>query len=245
MKSRLNVVPIRAVVIGVPAHNEVERVAASVTSMLEAVDALGPGIDAHLTVAADRCSDGTEDVIAAIAANHSQVHVVAGCWGTAGGARRAAIARGLAAMTSADTRRLDEVWIATTDADTVVTIDWLQRQMSYANTGFDAVAGVVELLDDADRSPAIAGHFALHYAFDEINSHSHVHGANLGVRATAYLAAGGFPDVACSEDHALWNELLRLGRPCASPIDVRVLTSARLDGRAIGGFADTLAEAMR
>jgi len=245
VKAGLNVVPIRAVVIGVPAHNEVQRVAASVTSMLEAVEALGPGIEVHLTVAADRCSDGTEHVIAAIAEHHPQVHIASGRWGTAGGARRAAIARGLAAMTSADTRRLDEVWIATTDADTVVTDDWLQRQLSYADNGFDAVAGVVELMDDADRSPAIAGHFALHYAFDEINSHSHVHGANLGVRATAYLAAGGFPDLACSEDHALWNELLRLGRPCASPVDVRVLTSARLNGRAIGGFADGLAKAMR
>ena len=33
--------------------------------------------------------------------------------------------------------------------------------------------------------------------------HSHVHGANLGFRASAYLTAGGFPPVPTAEDHAL------------------------------------------
>ena len=33
--------------------------------------------------------------------------------------------------------------------------------------------------------------------------HSHVHGANLGFRAAAYLRADGFPDVPTGEDRAL------------------------------------------
>ena len=33
--------------------------------------------------------------------------------------------------------------------------------------------------------------------------HAHVHGANLSFRASAYLEAGGFPELPTAEDHAL------------------------------------------
>lgn len=72
------------------------------------------------------------------------------------------------------------------------------------------------------------------------DSHTHVHAANLGVRASAYLAVGGFSELQVAEDHALWNELRRRRFHCVSPLDVRVSTSARLRARAPGGFGDTL-----
>jgi hypothetical protein len=67
-----------------------------------------------------------------------------------------------------------------------------------------------------------------------------VYGANLGVRADAYLAVGGFPPVGAGEDAALWRALAAAGLPTASPTSVRVRTSGRLHGRARGGLADLL-----
>jgi hypothetical protein len=72
-----------------------------------------------------------------------------------------------------------------------------------------------------------------------------VHGANLGVRADAYLDVGGWRDVRVSEDHCLWNRLIRRGWRLRSPTASVVLTSGRLRGRARGGFADTLARELR
>jgi hypothetical protein len=70
-------------------------------------------------------------------------------------------------------------------------------------------------------------------------SHTHVHGANLSVRADAYEDVGGWSDLALAEDHCLWGRLRRRLRG-SSPVSSVVTTSARLQGRATGGFADTL-----
>jgi cellulose synthase/poly-beta-1,6-N-acetylglucosamine synthase-like glycosyltransferase len=71
-------------------------------------------------------------------------------------------------------------------------------------------------------------------------SHSHVHGANLSMRADAYLDAGGWSKLPLAEDHCLWQRLKRRGWRVASTAKSVVVTSARLEGRASGGFADTL-----
>jgi hypothetical protein len=69
-----------------------------------------------------------------------------------------------------------------------------------------------------------------------------VHGANLGVRADAYLEAGGFAGLATGEDHALWNALRQRGRRMVSKRAVKVTTSSRIRARARHGFAGFLAE---
>jgi hypothetical protein len=67
-----------------------------------------------------------------------------------------------------------------------------------------------------------------------------VHGANLGVSAQAYLRAGGFAPLACSEDVALVEQLQATGARIAWSAAPRVVTSARRASRARGGFGDTL-----
>jgi thymidine phosphorylase len=67
-----------------------------------------------------------------------------------------------------------------------------------------------------------------------------VHGANLGVSAEAYLRAGGFQALACSEDVALVEALKASGARIAWSAAPRVTTSARTNARARGGFGDTL-----
>jgi len=50
----------------------------------------------------------------------------------------------------------------------------------------------------ADKAQLLREHFARTYHDRE--DHRHIHGANLGVCALAYQAAGGFAAVACHED---------------------------------------------
>jgi hypothetical protein len=77
---------------------------------------------------------------------------------------------------------------------------------------------------------------------DGTGSHTHVHGANLGFRAAAYLTAGGFPAAATAEDHALVTALEATGSRILRTRAVTVRTSARPRARAPHGFSHYLTE---
>jgi glycosyltransferase involved in cell wall biosynthesis len=232
------VAPVRAIVVGVPARDEEESVAACIASIDRAATAVAP-VPVVLVLAADRCTDATAVVAAQLAPVSVTLEVMCGAWGSAGAARAAAIERALAVIGGCPT----ETWIATTDADTTVGADWLSRQLDHVRSGAEAIAGIVELLDDRHRSERVVRAFQSIYRLEGDNAHPHVHGANLGVRADWYAAAGGFAGIEVGEDHALWTTLRRLGARCLSTIDGRVATSARLHSRAPDGFADTLRRA--
>jgi hypothetical protein len=74
--------------------------------------------------------------------------------------------------------------------------------------------------------------------YHAVEHHPHVHGANLGFTAAAYVDCGGWPPDAADEDVAIVAALSdrRLIRTATLP----VTTSARRDARATGGFGDTL-----
>jgi hypothetical protein len=133
----------------------------------------------------------------------------------------------------AETTPPERVWLASTDADSTVPPDWLQVQLEYANQGFEAVLGTVQVADWSERSPRVAQEFTERYQARD--DHPHVHGANMGMTAAAYLGAGGVPPLALSEDHGLAQSLagarlVRTGR-------IPVTTSSRIASRAGGGFA--------
>ena len=71
--------------------------------------------------------------------------------------------------------------------------------------------------------------------------HSHVFGANLGFTAEAYIKGGGVPTMTTGEDQALWEAFRSSGSRAVSVTGDPVATSARLVGRAPGGFAALLA----
>lgn len=83
------------------------------------------------------------------------------------------------------------VWLATTDADTVVPPHWLRRQVSHADQGWNVVLGTVTVADWSEHPPDVPAAFAARYESGD-RPHPHVHGANIGIRASAYQAAGGF-----------------------------------------------------
>lgn len=224
--------------IGIPARNEAELVLHSIESVLRSADALDDPSAVRLVVACDTCNDATADIANFVVQRDSRVEVIEGTWYSAGASRAAAIQRALDAVRCG--AGLSDIWVATTDADTVVPADWLFWHAAHWSKGDDAVAGVVDLLDDDAEVRAV---FGRHYVLSD-DSHGHVHGANLGVRADAYLEVGGLPPVDLAEDHALWNALRKGGFVCRSSVSLRVATSGRLTGRAVGGFADTLHKLM-
>lgn len=220
--------------IGIPARNEAQLVSRCIESVLASADALSDPSAVRLVIGCDSCSDATADIARAIALGDDRVDVIEGTWRSAGACRAAAIRHALEVVRSGTS--LSDIWVATTDADTVVPSDWLCAHAAHWSQGDDAVAGVVDLLDDdADILRVFGRHYVLGH-----DSHGHVHGANLGIRADAYLSVGGFPSADLAEDHALWHALRRAGFTCRSSVALRVSTSARLTSRAVGGFADTL-----
>jgi hypothetical protein len=72
------------------------------------------------------------------------------------------------------------------------------------------------------------------------DQHPHVHGANLGFRASAYLRAGGFPALPTAEDQALVEALAAGGCRVLRTRALPVVTSARRDSRAPDGFGHYL-----
>jgi hypothetical protein len=130
----------------------------------------------------------------------------------------------------------EQIWLATTDADSEVPFDWLAYQTGGHAEGVGGWAGTVQVAE-WDEQPAGAREW-----FDRLyrNDRRHVHGANLGFTAAAYRDIGGFAGLACSEDHALYEALGQAGHRVVADGNAPVLTSARREGRAPGGFSDTL-----
>jgi hypothetical protein len=157
-----------------------------------------------------------------------QVVVLDACNDFSGAIARAA---GAAMLLTAGAR-----WLAFTDADSRVSAAWLVAQLSL---GTDAVCGSIAVDDWSAHPHSVRDHFRKVYV--DADGHRHVHGANLGVSAEAYLRAGGFPPLACSEDLALVDRLIGSGARIAWSAAPRVTTSARSATRARGGFGDTLA----
>jgi glycosyltransferase involved in cell wall biosynthesis len=223
---------IQAVGVVVPAHDEQDLLPSCLASLRRAEHVLH-NMPVHLVVVADACRDGT--IEAARSAGAAVVTIAAR---NVGAARAAGVREVLHRTLLVDPAAL---WLATTDADTVVPPSWLRQQVQYADRGWDAVVGVVRVADWSGRRPSTRSFFGDYYDGDD-GPHPHVHGANLGFRAGAYLRAGGFPDVPTAEDHALVASMATHGSRVLRTRMVTVVTSARTQARAPHGFSDFLTQ---
>jgi hypothetical protein len=131
-------------------------------------------------------------------------------------------------------------WLANTDADCEVPETWLTDQLMIAFQGVEAVAGIIEVDSFREHGPVVQERFRLSYTISADGTHPHVHGANMGVRADAYLRAGGWLSLETAEDHDLWHRLHEFGHRRLSASKLQVRTSGRKLGRAPQGFADAL-----
>lgn len=227
---------VRRVVVAIPARDEEQLLVVCLVSVKRAVSALllvRPDIDALVVVGLDACIDSS----AAVAAS-AGVHTVDLRGEGVGATRDAAIHHGLSVLGSSDRGRNleDDAWVACTDADTVVPSTWLIRQVMWAESGMDLVIGTVEPI--GGRDPAVLA--AWHSRHRLTEGHPYVHGANLGMRADTWRAAGGFGRRTLAEDVALVARARAHNDRWVATDTTRVATSGRMTGRADGGFADYL-----
>lgn len=213
-----------------PARNEEQLLPAALLSVLAAVRFLRQRSAARstVTVVLDSCTDGSADVVARLQRDWSpelDLRIVAGSFGTVGASRAA----GIAALPP-----LPGLWIANTDADTVVPPNWLLQQHTLAAAGYGLVLGTVAP-EPADLSREEYSAWERQHTLAE--GHPHIHGANLGFTAAAYRQVGGFAPLAAHEDVDLVARVKAAGIPWVATDRSRVVTSGRRDGRAPEGFS--------
>jgi len=224
------------IVVGIPARNE----ATSIIACLESVAAAARhvAVPVHIVVVDDDSSDATAELARttlATAPANIRGQVLTQACGTAGSARAVAFDRGIAAA-----GRPDTTWLASTDADTVVGSAWLAHHLRWAWAGLDGVAGLVEVAWRPEQAQLAARFQTSMRELGCSEGHTHVHGANLGLRATRWIEVGGCDERADGEDHDLWHRLRASGARLHGATDLPVVTSSRLIGRAPDGFSGYL-----
>lgn len=226
----------------VPAKNESQNLPACLVALAQA--AIRVTVAVHVVVVLDDCTDASAQAVADIRDTLAQV--VPGRFTPEAltvGFSNVGAARGFGADHLLARYVSKTLWLATTDADSVVPANWLSAQLACADAGVDAVAGTIAVHDWQDRPLKVIEQATADYvhpagAMSRPNGgHRHVHGANLGVRADAYLGAGKFPAYPVHEDVALVTALEAAGRRIAWVSDMPVTTSARRHARSPGGFA--------
>ncbi len=203
----------------VPAHDEESLIGRALQALIAA--AAHPdlqGEEVRIAVVLDACRDRTGDIARALGVQCLAVE-----------ARNVGFARAAGAQSLIEQGAR---WRAFTDADSVVAPCWFSRQLALRS---EAVCGVVEVDDWTGFTAEERIRYELGYT--DAEGHRHIHGANLGVSTSAYQQAGGFSQLCSREDVDFVERLHALGMRIAWTNTVRVVTSARQDGRAPDGFA--------
>jgi len=181
-------------------------------------------------VVLDSCTDETRSIVLA-EPDTETVSTTARQVGTA----RALGAEHLLRTTPASRQ---ELWLANTDADSSVPIDWLSTMVAESDAGAHVLLGTV--LPELDHNRMIER--AWHDRHVLRDGHPHIHGANFGLRADTYLAMGGWAAISTGEDVQLAARAASTGHVHVTrTARIPVRTSARLTGRAPHGFSAFMA----
>lgn len=240
-------------VIGVPVHNEERYIARSLNLLDHQSD---PTDDYAIVLLLNNCTDGTLSVLQSLDAE--LVHDVYFLNITLPkNLAHAGMARKLAMDTAARLTTPHGI-VLTTDADAVVTIDWLSATRKHIASGADAVSGFVQHnpAEKEDWPPALRKRTELECRYEDLLAelyatldprphnplpcHMITLGASLAATREAYHKCGGVPPIPCGEDRAFIAALERSDARVRFPRDVIAYTSSRLAGRAEGGMASTL-----
>ena len=233
-------------IVVVPARDEAPHIAAC----LDALAAQTIGRERFSVILVDdACRDDTVARAREAASRVGlQLEVLAGRGHGAGAARRLGMDAAAERLRAAGGY---EALIACTDADSRPLPDWLERQLAHVRAGAPVIAGMIELdPDEAEALPSgtrsrrerdAARRLSAVRDLDTTAEHHHFAGASLGITARTYLEVGGLEPLPALEDAAFAARLRARGIPVRFAGDVRVRTSARIDGRAGRGLAVDLA----
>jgi glycosyltransferase involved in cell wall biosynthesis len=249
--------PQQSIVVAIPAKNEACRIG----DCLDALARQQSTFVFQVLLLLNNCTDET----AAVARDRAfrlrlRVHIrevtLPPCQANAGQAR--ALAMSYAAALAGPHGIL-----LTTDADGRVCPDWLSANLAALERGCDAVAGRAEIDSvEAALIPATlheddARECAYAAMLDEIETlvdpdpadpwprHSEHSGASIAVTVKAYRQSGGVPAVSLGEDRAFFEALRRTDARIRHEPEARVIVSGRIEGRAVGGMADTIRRRMK
>jgi glycosyltransferase involved in cell wall biosynthesis len=221
--------------VAIPARNEEDLLPRCLNSILEAKAKLCGLATVDIVAVADSSTDRTLEIAMTMLQSVGRtLSINAGVVGIARSVAANLLLQGYHGCRS-------RYWIANTDADCIVPRTWLVDQLGLARTGVEAIAGTVSVDSFDEHGPEVPLRFKSTYVIEPDGSHPHVHGANLGVRADAYVRVGGWKPLETAEDHDLWGRLLLIGARRQSTSRIEVQTSGRRVGRAPHGFADALA----
>ena len=225
---------LRALGVVVPVHNE-ESV---VTSALEAIDRairrLPSGIDCRVAVVLDTCEDSSSNRVAQWSSGSSAL-VLCSRGRNVGRARKKGCEALISTFSEFDR---NAIWLATTDADSIVPEEWLRVQVASFEEGVDVWAGRVGVADWTERTPGVIARWKKLYASERIP----IHGASLGFTASAYVELNGFRELRSGEDRDLYERAKDIGLRVHHDKRAVVTTSARQQARAPRGFAHRLDE---
>jgi len=233
---------IDAVAVVMPAHNEDQHIGRALRAVQCAADELQrqrPDVDVRVTVVLDSCTDRSAAITAGYVDADPRFSALEVRLRSAGASRAAGVRSAVLGGRRAPGQRSrpapwpGRTWLANTDADSQVPVNWLVRQLEFAEAGADAVLGSVEP-DPVGMDPELLRRWLDRHPFEE--NHPHIYGANFGVRASAYLAAGGFSQQESHEDRTLVQGLRSLAFTVLATDSMRVLTSGRTQARAPQGF---------
>ncbi len=150
--------------------------------------------------------------------------------------------------------------ILSTDGDTVVEGDWVERNLDSLHVGADAVGGDISLHPDSYAK--LSANSRRQYRednayldavtrlesildpdpYDPWPRHRHNFGASLACTNSLYMRLGGLPKADCLEDVAFVNAMARADSRLRHSPAVKVMTAARTSGRARIGLASQLRE---
>jgi hypothetical protein len=250
-------------VVAIPARNEAELLPACLAALAAQRDELGaplPKGSFEVVLLANNCTDCTIETARSFHLSlpyklHLRHVRLEPGRANAGWARKLAMDQGAAALLRSSP--CNGV-ILTTDADSRADSTWLAANLAEFAQGADAVAGFVDAdpLDLMGLGAALLarGRLEDHYsrlvaeiwarcdprAHDPWPNHRFASGASLALSLRAYLAVGGMPPPPVGEDAALLDALELAGLRVRHSMAAKVSTSCRLNGRAMGGAADTM-----
>ncbi|WP_249010167.1 glucosyl-3-phosphoglycerate synthase [Conexibacter sp. DBS9H8] len=233
-------------VVVIPARDEEATIGDCLAAL--AVQTIAP-TQFEVILVADGCVDRTVEFATAGAARLGlRLTVLQGPGAGTGPARRLGMEAAAERLEAAGAHR---GLIATTDADSVPSREWLAHQLAHLANGAEVIAGRIELDHESSAGlPAGVLRRREHDArrrmrevarIDPDAGHHHFAGASLGVSVEAYRRVGGLAMTPALEDEAFAEQVRANGIPILRAADVRVQTAARTDGRARRGLSVDLA----